>query len=93
MIYLLHLPVLGIHRQARNIPLEASYRIWHKHGKCKIFFYILKYLDQLVSLSLKVGGVRAGKGGTMHLDLPVFNTVEEAMKAVQVQHAVLLLFF
>merc|ERR1712014_7185 len=30
-----------------------------------------------------VGGVRAGKGGTMHLDLPVFNTVEEAMKAVQ----------
>merc|ERR1712172_442361 len=23
-----------------------------------------------------VGGVRAGKGGTMHLDLPVFNTVE-----------------
>merc|ERR1712012_1429474 len=30
-----------------------------------------------------VGGVRAGKGGTMHLDLPVFNTREEAMKAVQ----------
>merc|ERR1712077_154985 len=30
-----------------------------------------------------VGGVRAGKGGTMHLDLPVFNTVDEAMKAVQ----------
>merc|ERR1712200_290052 len=30
-----------------------------------------------------VGGVRAVKGGTMHLDLPVFNTVEEAMKAVQ----------
>ena len=50
-------------------------------------------LDQLISLSLKVGGVRAGKGGTMHLDLPVFNTVEEAMKAVQVQHAVLLFFF
>merc|ERR1711909_156435 len=30
-----------------------------------------------------VGGVRAGKGGTMHLDLPVFNTVDEAVKAVQ----------
>merc|ERR1719291_1375238 len=30
-----------------------------------------------------VGGGRAGKGGTMHLDLPVFNTVDEAMKAVQ----------
>merc|ERR1712080_448797 len=28
-----------------------------------------------------VGGVRAGKGGTMHLDLPVFNTVEEALEA------------
>ena len=46
------------------------------------------YLEVLISLSLKVGGVRAGKGGTMHLDLPVFNTVEEAMKAVQVRHAV-----
>merc|ERR1712130_955188 len=30
-----------------------------------------------------VGGARAGKGGTMHLDLPVFNTVDEAVKAVQ----------
>merc|ERR1711978_101113 len=30
-----------------------------------------------------VGGVRAGKGGTMHLDLPVFNTVEEAVEGVQ----------
>merc|ERR1739844_447792 len=27
-----------------------------------------------------VGGVRAGKGGTLHMDLPVFNTVAEAMK-------------
>jgi succinyl-CoA synthetase alpha subunit len=35
-----------------------------------------------------VGGVRAGKGGTMHLDLPVFNTVDEAMKAVQVKSIV-----
>merc|ERR1712055_893598 len=30
-----------------------------------------------------VGGVSPGKGGREHLGLPVFNTVEEAMKAVQ----------
>merc|ERR1719510_1042601 len=29
-----------------------------------------------------VGGVRAGKGGTTHLGLPVFNTVAEAKEAV-----------
>jgi succinyl-CoA synthetase alpha subunit len=28
-----------------------------------------------------VGGVTPGKGGTKHLDLPVFNTVEEAVEA------------
>jgi succinyl-CoA synthetase alpha subunit len=27
-----------------------------------------------------VGGVTPGKGGTRHLDLPVFNTVAEAIK-------------
>ena len=30
-----------------------------------------------------VGGVRAGKGGTEHLGLPVFNTVAEAMADVK----------
>merc|ERR1711899_698673 len=36
-----------------------------------------------------VGGVRAGKGGTLHLDLPVFNTVEEAMKDTQADASVI----
>ena len=30
-----------------------------------------------------VGGVTPNKGGTKHLDLPVFNTVEEAKKAFE----------
>jgi len=30
-----------------------------------------------------VGGVRAGKGGTEHLGLPVFNTVKEAMDEIK----------
>merc|ERR1711963_98669 len=37
-----------------------------------------------------VGGVRAGKGGTMHLDLPVFNTEGIPQKdMVKVKHALL----
>merc|ERR1712001_460670 len=36
-----------------------------------------------------VGGVRAGKGGTMHLDLPVFNTVAETMKETQADASVI----
>merc|ERR1711990_913429 len=36
-----------------------------------------------------VGGVRAGKGGTLHMDLPVFNTVAEAMKDTQADASVI----
>jgi len=36
-----------------------------------------------------VGGVTPGKGGTMHLDRPVFNTVAEAVKATQADVSVI----
>ncbi|WP_133139914.1 succinate--CoA ligase subunit alpha [Legionella genomosp. 1] len=36
-----------------------------------------------------VGGVTPGKGGQSHLDLPVFNTVREAMEATQADASVI----
>jgi succinyl-CoA synthetase alpha subunit len=37
--------------------------------------------EQAVAYGTKmVGGVTPGKGGTRHLDLPVFDTVEDAVK-------------
>ncbi|OQV12078.1 Succinyl-CoA ligase [ADP/GDP-forming] subunit alpha, mitochondrial [Hypsibius exemplaris] len=36
-----------------------------------------------------VGGVAPGKGGTMHLDRPVFNTVKEAVEALQADASVI----
>lgn len=36
-----------------------------------------------------VGGVTPGKGGTSHLDKPVFNTVEEAVKATEADVSVI----
>ena len=36
-----------------------------------------------------VGGVTPGKGGTRHLDLPVFNTVKEANENLEIDASVI----
>ncbi len=36
-----------------------------------------------------VGGVTPGKGGTLHLNLPVFNTVQEAINETQADATVI----
>ena len=45
--------------------------------------------EQAIAYGTKmVGGVTPGKGGTKHLDLPVFNTVKEAFKIILSDNAV-----
>ncbi len=46
--------------------------------------------EQAIAYGTKmVGGVTPGKGGTSHLDLPVFNTVHEAMAVTQANASVI----
>jgi succinyl-CoA synthetase alpha subunit len=46
--------------------------------------------EQAIAYGTKmVGGVTPGKGGTMHLDLPVFNSVHEAMHETQANASVI----
>jgi succinyl-CoA synthetase alpha subunit len=46
--------------------------------------------EQAIAYGTKmVGGVTPGKGGTQHLDLPVFNTVAEAVAATQADASVI----
>jgi len=46
--------------------------------------------EQAISYGTKmVGGVTPGKGGQMHLDLPVFNTVREAVDATRADASVI----
>ena len=46
--------------------------------------------EQAIAYGTKlVGGVTPGKGGQMHLDLPVFNTVQEAFEATEADASVI----
>src|ERR1700755_1385061 len=46
--------------------------------------------EQAIAYGTKmVGGVTPGKGGTKHLDLPVFNTVAEAVHATKADASVI----
>ena len=46
--------------------------------------------EQAISYGTRmVGGVTPGKGGQMHLDLPVFNTVRDAVDATGAEASVI----
>ena len=48
------------------------------------------HADEMIKYgSNVVGGVTPGKGGTKHLDLPVFNTVKEAVDSTNATASIL----
>ena len=48
------------------------------------------HFEQAIAYGTKmVGGVTPGKGGQTHIDLPVFNTVAEAVAQTQAQASVI----
>ena len=69
---LLHL--VGRRRQEIEARLAHGRRVHHRQGTF--------HSEQAIEYGTKmVGGVTPSKGGTIHLGLPVFNTVEEALRA------------
>ncbi|MGE9516785.1 MAG: succinate--CoA ligase subunit alpha [Solitalea-like symbiont of Acarus siro] len=71
-----------------------SSRILNKDSKILVQGFTGKegtfHAEQMIAYGSKVvGGVTPGKGGSTHLNLPVFNTMEEAVKATKADVSVI----